>query len=845
MMTAKNTNKLVLSLFTVLLVLILIPSVFAQTESHTFEVNQYSGGTPGVDANTVGGTHDFEIERYSVSYDFFTGASNPNPNVCACSSILDRVFLQNTGSFGADYTITTNLPDYVTLPVQKVHLEPTESVNIDALIKAECGLDLEKEYKITIKSNLGREKVITRQLNINKCQTIDANLYVDKETIDPCQTAKYEIELTNPAPFTETYGISPISPETGFDNKSFELVLGPEKKGKVEFNYTPECGLYGTQDISFLINSVNNDFQAVLNHQLEIARNYSFDVELFKEKTMCINENKYNPITIKNTGAVANTYNLKLNNYPVFVSLETNQVSLEPGEEATVNLIALPMQDDKRDYNFTLIVNSELGDIEVKQNIEMNVDNCYSLGVEIQGDKPLKLCQGENTVPVKIINNGNTEEEIKLYLYDETQSSELENDTFTLDPQEEKIVDINLFETNLTETYSIFVTAKIEGDKDVRQEWKDEQKIELLNSQACAQVMYPYTKLRPRFEHVNAAIKVKNVGAQRTEYTIDYNGPDFIKPEERKISIGPNEETYINLQLYANDSIEAPTETQYFELILRGDVNGKEVEYVQGFELTMTGEPFYETWYNYFSKSICKIATFILLVLIAAAIIFLIVMLAKSGTHFNLTRAGILIIVAILILIIGLSVFGMPVLKKPALDEEKVNDSLYLIWHEDTKEYVDLSEYFSDPDEDALTYTVYNGSEPENITVDINGQYVTLTPNKDWFGQDEIKFEATDSQGASAVSTRIRLEVVDVEEMDLAKFHQLFCSQTNVFLIVILLIILAVTPSAKKKNENGKKKEEKKQEQKATIKTIPAKKPTKKKTAKKKVAKKKNSRKKR
>lgn len=842
MITAKNTNKLVLSLFTILLVLILLPSVLAQETSHTFEINQYTGGTNGVDVNTIGGTHDFEIQRYDVSYDFFTGAGNSNPNVCACSSIIDRIYLQNTGSFGADYTLSTNLPEYVTLPIQRVHLEPTESVNIDLLIKAECGVDTQREYNIVVKSNLGREKTITRQLAINKCQTINANLYVDKEIIQPCQTATYEIELTNPAPFIETYGIMPISPEFGFDNQSFELVLGPNKKGKVEFEYTPACSLYGTSDISFLINSANNDFQAVLNHQLEIARNYTFEVQTPTQKTMCVNENKYVPVIIKNTGAVKNTYDLKLNGYPLFVSLEKTQIELEAGEETTVNMIVLPQAKDKRYYNFTLIVTSELGDIEVKQDILMNVESCYSLSVEIQGDKPLKLCEGENTVPVKIINNGESEEEIELYLYDEAFASELEKDSITLDAGEEKFVDITLFESNMSKSYSIFVTAKI-GNKDIREEWKDEQKIELLNYQDCVQPTYEYVKLNARYEQSNVAIKVKNIGVKKTDYIIDYDGSDFIKPVERKINLDSNEQGFINLELYANDAEYAPNETQYFTLTLIGDVDGADVEYVQQFELQMSGEPFYETWYNYCTQDTCKTISGILIVLIVLALIFMILMLVRKNKKYNWIVSGVLIFVVILIIVIGVIELGLPIQDKPALDEEKINDNLYIIWYEDSNANMDLSEYFSDPDNDSLTYSI--NSEPENIGVELNGKYVTLIPQKDWFGKDEIKFEATDSQGASAVSKRIRLEVVDVEEMDLAKFHDIFCPQSNIILLAILLVILAIVPYSKKKGNKDNKEPKKLPE--PVIKTIPAKEPTKtvtKKTpVKKKVAKKKTSKK--
>jgi hypothetical protein len=69
------------------------------------------------------------------------------------------------------------------------------------------------------------------------------------------------------------------------------------------------------------------------------------------------------------------------------------------------------------------------------------------------------------------------------------------------------------------------------------------------------------------------------------------------------------------------------------------------------------------------------------------------------------------------------------------------------IWEEDDLHYLDLSQYFSDPDGDRLEFNISKTSDDENITVSFlwNG-LVRFEGKKDWNGEDWVIFSASDGK---------------------------------------------------------------------------------------------------
>ena len=90
-------------------------------------------------------------------------------------------------------------------------------------------------------------------------------------------------------------------------------------------------------------------------------------------------------------------------------------------------------------------------------------------------------------------------------------------------------------------------------------------------------------------------------------------------------------------------------------------------------------------------------------------------------------------------------------------------------WAINTIHNLDLSKYFSDPDGDILTYS---STKPKDIAVEINENIVTLSPEYNWVGVNNITFTASDSKGGIVKSNTVYL-VVQEEKTDIAsKFNE-------------------------------------------------------------------------
>ena len=78
------------------------------------------------------------------------------------------------------------------------------------------------------------------------------------------------------------------------------------------------------------------------------------------------------------------------------------------------------------------------------------------------------------------------------------------------------------------------------------------------------------------------------------------------------------------------------------------------------------------------------------------------------------------------------------------------------IWKQDTTHSIDLSNYFTDPDGDMLTYSV---TETQNIIIDITGNTAHMTPKTGWTGEEQVKFIADDGKEGKMTSNTVPLRV--------------------------------------------------------------------------------------
>jgi hypothetical protein len=116
---------------------------------------------------------------------------------------------------------------------------------------------------------------------------------------------------------------------------------------------------------------------------------------------------------------------------------------------------------------------------------------------------------------------------------------------------------------------------------------------------------------------------------------------------------------------------------------------------------------------------------------------------------------------------------------------------------------MDLATYFEDPDKDIIGFNV---SQPQDIAATVEGSTLTLTPDPDFYGENELTIIAYDAQGASAESSPFTLRVLAERARTPLGVLKLWCRHTVLFglmvLAVIVLLIVLTIKERKPRKDN-------------------------------------------
>ncbi len=95
--------------------------------------------------------------------------------------------------------------------------------------------------------------------------------------------------------------------------------------------------------------------------------------------------------------------------------------------------------------------------------------------------------------------------------------------------------------------------------------------------------------------------------------------------------------------------------------------------------------------------------------------------------------------------------------------ESQTASSFFIEIPENAAYALDLNTYFADPDGDALVYSATPG---EHLAATVTDASASLTPEKDWTGETNIVFAATDGKGGTVSSPAILVRVIPAETQE-------------------------------------------------------------------------------
>jgi uncharacterized membrane protein len=794
-----KTKLFLLVIFTFTFSLILSINAAATMDVITYgtsdNANTVVQTTPAASESTISlvtSSSNVVINKYSSDYSFSLGATTQNPMVCICSDMYDKIYITNKAPYEATFTISTSLPEFVTVPYSTLKLQPGSTAEVNLLIAAACNANKETlDYNILVANNFGTQYTIERQLLIDRCQSISSTLYASTNKINPCESVNYTVELKNTATFTENYIVKPKNAQF-FDNKQYEVTLDANKKAYMNFTYSPDCSIYGNKENEFTVESVNNKLTAKLIHDLTINKAYDFTVSNDENISLCRDKELTIPIKVKNLAGFSNDFTFNIINKQDFINSQLQTVTIKSGEEYTFLVTANPDSKTKTEQVLEFEIKTKLGDMDYRGQINLKTNDCYAIDVKIQSENNPTLCSGTYTYNVIVKNNGLFEE--RVLLSGSSNYSEVFPSTVILGPEESANVTLTLSlpDSNVNKLPFTVVASTTSQPKT----WQDSFFVNVNKKRDCTLLAFDKQRLYARYGTENVTFKVQNKGSLEESYFINYDGSSLIELKTNEITLKPGESKDIVLKILADKSEK---QNKYGFKITA--LSGSDETYENNMVLKMTDIPFVQKLYTKITSTVCTTVTSILLLLILLGLILIIILACKRvrvPLALKLIAVGLIILIIIIVLVIN----GFPHSRYPPINKAAINNS-NLVWYQDHTYKLDLNKYFFDPDNDTLTFSVED--TPENLTIKIEGSNVFFIPDKNWFGNARVRFVAEDPDGATVTSDRINLNVIEVPAFSWIDFYFKNCLYINALLLIIFFALIFLLRTRKEKEPMTRK----------------------------------------
>lgn len=681
----------------------------------------------------------------------FSVTTNLTTNiVCPSSTIVieDIVTAATPGAFtitigGTASSFTTTVPSgfWLEQDEQEViysYITPSSKVSPGSYV-----------LEVTIAQG-GVVKTQRHTIIVENCHNAVIKIEPQTQAICACEQKSFTLTLSNLGNYLENYILSVEGPAKDWINlSSKEITLGSNKSTTITAYVMTPCNIRGNYEVNFVAKSKSEYAKANAKANIDVVSCYDYSISTEKNYySICEAEKLTIPVKIKNFGTQSNIYKINMKG-PNWATLDLKQITIEKDKEGTFNIIAQPPYKIQGNFTIFLEVMSEYGKVLKKHDVRIDVAKCYDVAVTIEEDKD-KMCNAlSNTYSVVVRNTGNFQNTYDIVL-EAPEWVTISEKRLTLNASKEKSITLDVHPPYDTkeDTYEIKVKAV---DAISKAEASDTLNITTISLEEC---------YRPAVSTKDEIVKVardgtatvlfivENKGSNDANYTIEISGTATkfaqINPGTIELKAGKAETLY----LY----IAPPLEQQLDDYTVTVTVRLEDTTILASKTITITVVEAGVTTPQLPSpapieKEEAKPSIF-------AQIISWLANLFKAKpsnetqpkveitnfTNINITNA--------------ITNETTPKKNEPPTLIKKIPDITIQSGKEET---INLADYFSDPNNDALTYVAV---KPSNITLTIVGNIVTIEPQQNFIGTRELVFYASDGYSL-AQSNSIKIIVTN------------------------------------------------------------------------------------
>ncbi len=725
---------------------------------------------------------EISVVTYPSVDNSFTVISGPDSiNLCQCGTFTENLVVRNDGSFTSRYLLSSSRPDLVTFSEPAFELLPGQSKNLFVYYRAPCKGLVDDSIELSVVDVFGNQAVIEKSFESAVCQDLVASLIAPNRSINPCEQVSYSVVVENPGIVPETYEVffGGDDYSSYFYPSSQLLIVPPGSSGVVSSNLSLDCSISGNLSIPFRVVAKRSLLEADLVDDLQVLNNYDFSLSS-SDASVCKNSEGSFFVNVTNLAPLSNDYFLSFNG-PSFLSLDANtSFSLGPGESLLLPVTINPW-NITGSYDFIVRVESRYGSLVRELKSSVLVDQCYDLNLSLSTDG-LWGCSDKKEVEVFVTNTGSKDEVVSLS--SDGPYGYLSSDELSLAPNESDSVKL-IFDIPRSENVrSDFFVYGSAGD--VTKE--DSLFLDLVDEQSCYQPLLKYSVVAVSQNDSFFNLTIINSGREDASYKLGFSGSDVFSLVDDDLFVKAGESSQVSFRVVGNLSQPWYGGSLFLE---SGDASYKLDFSVRVKELT----GFQAAW-SWIVDNSCKLVSVFLLVVALLLLVF--VFVKRRFRRFSFKFFFGLIVLWLLIVLLSLSFYGLPSFSSPAADP------LSLVVHQNDNLVVNLSSYFSDPDNDALSFEVV---DLDHAYAEVSGSELLLIPDKDFVGVDSFRIIADDGRGGSTLSPLISLNVV--EAPSLSSYYADYCVYLNLLLLLVVFLLLftayCMLPSRRRVSSSSKR----------------------------------------
>jgi hypothetical protein len=727
----------------------------------------------------------------------FTAESpnNEQLKLCSCETKVDRIIVQNVGNFYADFHVSINsrYPSKIRVPMQDFQLAPKHFQEVLIYIEESCQVRGVYDYEVVVTNSYGRERIVDRSIRVDMCENTGLDVSPDNVTVGLCNPAVFTVNVTNIGTYADSFTLN-FGQYDGIAKlplRSMYLTAGQSYAQNVSFQFA--CSDFGVKTVPFVLTTEKNGPGQQTFRNVDVVNQYNYALNVPTSVDVCAKTTTAIPFNISNTVDATNDVHLDIN-APEFVSI-THDVHLNAFETKNITFTATP--DQPGVYPMTVVAFDRFGHVQKERDITLNAHNCYSPAIEIRESataaitNPLTTCCGAKTFYVNVRNDGDRVQTFDLKV-DGPSFFVLDETTVRLEPHQNVNVPLRATLPCSDQEYGAIVTVSPTGQSQVNR--SAYLSINSQTTRTCHMVQIDEDELEVTENMRSVPVIVKHTGSAGGNYSIVTNSTIFTIQED-SIIMQPGDQRAVHLVPTVNLSNQ---ELGRYIVLPTFTFIEQSIDYNESLGVELQEKGLWTRFMEWLARLLASMTfcAWIIFLLLLLLIILLIILLAiYAGRPIfaeGLKPRTLLWFKSVLLILIVLLLIFMIFLRAPDAEMQyervaETTNTTVLEWYQNTELTIDVSPYFSDPDKDSLVYSV---SQPQDISVHIERNMLTLTPDHNFAGENTMVITANDERGGVTDSPIFILRVIPRKQLTFIQWLGVWCHYIVLIELILLLLIL-------------------------------------------------------